>query len=239
MLDADAAIRDVVHSLAARFQPERVILFGSRARGDHHEHSDIDLLVVVEECQDPRQLGLEIARALNGCELDTDIKLTTPELLARNCMIPGKVERDAIREGRVVYEREAWMTESAQDWLSYALSDLELAELIAGRSNQTHNVCYHAQQAAEKALKAVLYLEARDAPHSHRLQDILELVSTVWGLHTLDVDWSGLSAHIGARYPGDEPSQAEAEQALNDARLIVEAVAAEFARRGLAESPNA
>ena len=236
MLDADAAIRDVVHSLAARFQPERVILFGSRARGDHHEHSDIDLLVVVEECQDPRQLGLEIARALNGCELDTDIKLTTPELLARNCMIPGKVERDAIREGRVVYEREAWMTESAQDWLRFAVGDYADAESLFAVGGQSRNVAYISQQAAEKALKAALYLEAGESPHTHDLDQIRSRLPGTWNLDVLEVDWRLLTRQVRARYPelGQEPSPAEAEQALNDARLIVEAVAAEFARRGLA-----
>ena len=237
MLDADAAIRDVVHSLAARFQPERVILFGSRARGDHHEHSDIDLLVVVEECQDPRQLGLEIARALNGCELDTDIKLTTPELLARNCMIPGKVERDAIREGRVVYEREAWMTESAQDWLRFAHDDYRRAErAYADVPRDTRFACWFAHQTAEKALKAALHLEFADAPHTHQLAQLAQRIPPEWGMTHFSEALRQLSTYaVAPRYPNGVPSESDAESAMSDAQKVLETVTAEFARRGLAE----
>jgi hypothetical protein len=43
------AIQAVTDRIAQQFDPQKIILFGSRARGDAHDHSDVDLLVVLDE----------------------------------------------------------------------------------------------------------------------------------------------------------------------------------------------
>jgi predicted nucleotidyltransferase len=87
------------------FQPLKVILFGSRARADARPDSDADLLVVMASAPDKRALAVEMRRSVRDVPLAKDIIVTTPEELARRGELPGSVLRAALREGRVIFER--------------------------------------------------------------------------------------------------------------------------------------
>jgi len=52
-MTAQAAIDEIVDRIAARFSPERIILFGSHARGDAREGSDLDVMVFFREVDNP------------------------------------------------------------------------------------------------------------------------------------------------------------------------------------------
>jgi predicted nucleotidyltransferase len=65
--------------LLAAFNPERIILFGSVARGEATRDSDVDLLVVMPVEGLKRQKQLEIRRAFRGVRVPVDIVVTTPE----------------------------------------------------------------------------------------------------------------------------------------------------------------
>jgi predicted nucleotidyltransferase len=54
-MTAQAAIDEIVDRIATRFSPERIILFGSHARGDAREGSDLDLMVLFREVDDPHE----------------------------------------------------------------------------------------------------------------------------------------------------------------------------------------
>ena len=103
----EKTLRLATERLVNQFQPQRVILFGSQARGTADARSDVDLLII---CPVPRQQGArralmaEMDRALRGVELATDIVVLTPEEFERDRQIPGTVARPAWREGRVLYE---------------------------------------------------------------------------------------------------------------------------------------
>jgi HEPN domain-containing protein len=57
------------------------------------------------------------------------------------------------------------------EWLSYARDDLETAEYLLGmKPRKIEVICYHCQQCAEKALKAVLAFYEEDIPRSHDLR---------------------------------------------------------------------
>ncbi len=90
-----------------RFDPLKVILFGSLARGEVNYDSDIDLLVVFEhvEWEDKRELAVDIRRALAGIPVPLDIIVTDVDEIDRQGHIVGTVLRPALREGRVAYER--------------------------------------------------------------------------------------------------------------------------------------
>ena len=51
---------DLIRRIAERFSPEKIILFGSRARGDAGPDSDIDLLVLFSEVADPNKRAVEL-----------------------------------------------------------------------------------------------------------------------------------------------------------------------------------
>ena len=90
-----------------QFRPQRVILFGSQARGTADARSDVDLLVIcpaVPKGAGRHALMVAMDRALRGLEIATDIIVVTPEEFERDRQIPGTVARPAWREGVVLYE---------------------------------------------------------------------------------------------------------------------------------------
>ncbi len=100
-----AEITEIVRRLATRFQPDRIILFGSHARGTASAGSDADLLVVVPVQGSRRKLATEMELALAGVNMPTDLIVVTPEQLRRDQDRRGTIIHPAVREGIVLYER--------------------------------------------------------------------------------------------------------------------------------------
>ncbi len=102
----DEWMPEVVGRIVEGFDPLRVILFGSRARGDAGPHSDVDLLVVMPDgIEDERRVTVEIRRLLRDLPVAKDVVVTTPEEIERRGDLVGPVLRPALREGKVLYER--------------------------------------------------------------------------------------------------------------------------------------
>ncbi len=89
-------VRDVV-------EPVRVILFGSAARGEMHENSDIDVLVVIDEDLKCRDITGDIYRKLIGYSLPVDVIVATEDDLTRYGDNFSLVYYPALREGRDIY----------------------------------------------------------------------------------------------------------------------------------------
>ena len=98
-------IDEMVLRIVERFDPERIILFGSAARGDAGPDSDVDLLVVMQVEGSKREKAVEIGVAVNDISVPKDIVVTTPEDFEWRKEIVGTIERPAVREGRLVYAR--------------------------------------------------------------------------------------------------------------------------------------
>ena len=74
--------------------------------------------------------------------------------------------------------RKKGLPSSPQNWLNHAESDLSLARLAQGRKEiLSEQVCFHAQQAVEKALKAVLLRQKIEFPLIHDLDALLEIAN--------------------------------------------------------------
>ena len=95
----------VKEQLVAGFHPEKIILFGSQARGTADDRSDIDILVICSFVGKRRHLMIEMDRALGSLDYAFDIIILTPEEFRRDSRIAGTVGRYASREGKVLYER--------------------------------------------------------------------------------------------------------------------------------------
>ena len=238
-IDTDSVIDDMVETIVRGWDPLQVVLFGSRARGDDHKDSDVDLLVVLDDCDDCSGARDGIRDALRPLLVPTDIVVTTPALLVKRACLVGAVERKAVLDGRIVYVRGGGnpVTEAALHQLHLATEDLGTADLLLSSESQPpRQACFHAQQAAEKALKAALELEHNDYPHIHQLEELRQALPPTWPVNGLEVDLVRLSRLvIFARYPDADnlPTRADAVKAVADARLVVDAVVEEFRRRGL------
>lgn len=101
----DEIIGAMVERIASEFNPLRIFLFGSRARGNAGPDSDVDLLVVLEAVEDKRRATHEIRRALADLPISKDIVVTTPDEIRRRGELVGTVLRPALREGQLLYER--------------------------------------------------------------------------------------------------------------------------------------
>ena len=98
-----AHIDRLVQRIVKKFHPERIILFGSHARGDADRDSDIDLLIVMPIRGSKLEAGLAVRRALGVFPIPLDLVLSTPEEFAWRKEVVGTIEWPAAKEGKVLY----------------------------------------------------------------------------------------------------------------------------------------
>ena len=96
---------EAIRRIARQFDPLRIILFGSWARGDARPDSDIDLLVILPYVENKRRMAIRIGNALSDLPVSKDIVVTTPEEIAARGDVIGQILRPALHEGKVIYER--------------------------------------------------------------------------------------------------------------------------------------
>jgi len=102
-----AIIRTMTRRIVSRFHPDKVILFGSHARGTATPDSDLDLLVVMPVRGSKRETCIAIGTSLAAFGVPVDVMVSTPEELIERQGIPGTIERPAAREGKVLYEKRS------------------------------------------------------------------------------------------------------------------------------------
>jgi predicted nucleotidyltransferase len=94
---------DIIHRIVEVAHPEKIILFGSAARGEMGPHSDIDLLII-KGGADALDLMAEIYRNLRGVGAAVDAIVVRPEDVERFKDSHALVIKPALKEGRVVYD---------------------------------------------------------------------------------------------------------------------------------------
>lgn len=101
-----AKVQTAIDTIVTLFNPAKLILFGSYVRGAMHRNSDLDLLVVTEqEVENPRKESIRIRRSLKGIQMPMDILVVGKARLTELADAPGLIYREALRTGKVVYER--------------------------------------------------------------------------------------------------------------------------------------
>ena len=98
-------IQQMVEIIAKQFQPDKIILFGSHARGQAGLDSDVDLLIVMPVAGSRREKAIEIAVALHDIPVSKDVIVVRPEDFEWRSKIVGTIERPAAREGELLYAR--------------------------------------------------------------------------------------------------------------------------------------
>lgn len=101
------AIAEMVRRIVERFHPERIILFGSHARGTAGPHSDVDLLVVMQPHGSKRRRAVEIHGLLAGMGVPKDVIVVSPEEFEAYRDAPGTGIKTAWQEGKILHDRAA------------------------------------------------------------------------------------------------------------------------------------
>lgn len=97
------AIDNVVKQIVDKFKPQRIILFGSYARGNPRPESDVDLLVVMETPLREVQQAIQISQEIDY-RFGLDLIVHTPKYLAERVKMGDWFLRDVLKEGKVLYE---------------------------------------------------------------------------------------------------------------------------------------
>lgn len=107
MTALSAEIQALVGTVADSTGAERVVLFGSRARGDNTPTSDLDLLVIVPDAACPSAAGHAGYTALGVHGMPVDLVVLRRSDFERRALQPWTLAGAAAREGHVVYDRAA------------------------------------------------------------------------------------------------------------------------------------
>jgi uncharacterized protein len=237
-----AVPRELLEPVVEYFKPQRVILFGSRARGEATRDSDIDLLVVVDDDTPTEKLTWKAGyQAQRPYRAAADVFPMRAETFERERTVVGTLAAEADADGIVVYgtpkgscmkaadPRARW--DAVEDWLAVAEEDRRVAAGCMAMDPPLRGVAaFHCQQAVEKLLKGFLVLAGKRSRKTHSLAqlgaaagasfpDIAELV-------TVAKDWSGWA--VDYRYASmrrrAKPSPDEGE--LRRALAVIDELAA-------------
>jgi len=250
----DARLKRIVEALQP-YAPEKILLFGSYARGDQDAFSDVDL-VIIKETEERFLDRLETVYRYIQPDFALDALVYTPdefaamqqegnsfaEQLDRDSIVLYQSSTGRLRQSPALSGQKGWSTmkqeEEARSWLEQAQADLAVAEWLL-QGEHYHATCFWAQQVAEKSLKAFLYLHGERHIIDHSIYRLGKacvkhdpsLAQAMQELGVLD------RFYIPTRYPnglplGSVPAQVyslqDAQRALALAKQAVEIVEAYF-----------
>lgn len=161
-----STVEQITQRLIEGYAPERILLYGSRARGVHRPDSDIDILVIKDTTDAPIARRIAVERLLQDRAVALDIEVYTPREARRLYAAGCPFIEEVMETGKVLYMREA-----AQQWYDDARDELGSAEILLEHQSYK-GACYHAQQCVEKGIKALL-LESGQKPV--KVHDIVRL----------------------------------------------------------------
>jgi predicted nucleotidyltransferase len=97
--------REIKKRLLAKFDLEKIILFGSQARGDENIKSDVDLLLIGNVTYNRYKMMTDALRSLGKMDFAFDVVILSREEFEKHKTIPGTVARYAYKEGSILYEK--------------------------------------------------------------------------------------------------------------------------------------
>jgi predicted nucleotidyltransferase len=103
----DELVREVTQLIVDRFNPRRIIAFGSYARGEHGPESDLDLIVEMETDKSFWERSAEVGKLFIPRDWALDLLVYTPEELATEKGIWGTLPQMIEAEEKVLYERQS------------------------------------------------------------------------------------------------------------------------------------
>ncbi len=104
MMTADM-LDTMVNRIVKQLDPDGILLFGSRARGDAREWSDVDLMIIMNTVLDKRKTAIDTQMLLKDLFISKDIIVVTKDEIHRKRNIVGTLIHAALQDGRMLYER--------------------------------------------------------------------------------------------------------------------------------------
>jgi len=104
---SEQTIQQAVDRLVTAANPSKVILFGSYARGDATEDSDLDLMVIERELPNKFEEMIRLKQALRSLRVPVDVLVYSEEYVQEWGHLPGSALFWALQEGRVMHEVRA------------------------------------------------------------------------------------------------------------------------------------
>ncbi len=105
-LTTEKTIQAIVDRIVEEFDPERVILFGSYARGNPTKDSDLDFLVIMNYQGRRLDILRNIRRTLDDFHMPKDVVIRTPEEVDKYGKYIGTILHPALKEGKVLYAKD-------------------------------------------------------------------------------------------------------------------------------------
>jgi predicted nucleotidyltransferase len=97
-------LKEITYRLVKAFAPEKIFLFGSYAYGQPNDDSDVDVLIVVKDSDQPRYRRARKAyAALRGIKIPTDVIVMTQDEFQKKSTVKSSLVSQAIHEGKLLY----------------------------------------------------------------------------------------------------------------------------------------
>jgi HEPN domain-containing protein len=220
------------------FHPQRVILFGSRARGEATRDSDIDLLVIVDDDTPPEKLTWKAGYAAHRSGRAADVFPMRAGTFERTRAVVNTLAAEADADGIVVYGSPKGSSMKAPDphtrwraverWLRVAEVDRNAAQALLAVPSLRPSVPFHCQQAVEKLLKGFLTLAGKRGGKTHSLEKLGAAAAAsfpeIEELVTAAKNWSDWA--VVYRYPSEDAPPLPDEKELRRALAVIDQLAA-------------
>ncbi|MGV7931130.1 MAG: HEPN domain-containing protein [Spirochaetota bacterium] len=217
---------EIKERIICEYQPESIILYGSRAAGTADDMSDYDILIVKRSGDRPADRRMAVERIIADRSIAVDLMVYTPEEVRSLYAMGSPFITEVIDTGKVIYMRK-----NTQAWIDDARDDLESARLLY-ENGRYKTACYHSQQSVEKGLKALI-IEKGERPE--RVHDIIGLTNRVktagWDISFSTDDMVFLNSIYKGRYPTEEgllphglPGEGDARRALSAAETAMKQI---------------
>lgn len=98
-------LEKLIDIIIEEIDPDKVILFGSRARGDERAYSDYDIMIIKENLKNGRALLRKVYLSLSGIGAPVDLIIIDGKKLRENIDDPFMIYGEVLREGRILYAK--------------------------------------------------------------------------------------------------------------------------------------
>lgn len=217
----ETQIQEAANRIVAALKPKKVILFGSYARGDATEHSDLDLMVVAPENYTKRREAMMAGQnAISYLDVGADVVVYSSDDFAERSHWCSNPAYWAIREGKVLYSK----SEEKMELFKLACEDYKSCEALVSMNVVNHILFFTAQQTVEKSIKAVISNSGLSFPHTHDLLKLNQLaikykIPTPFSVKNLEM----LNPFaVESRYFLPNEEFPDAKEALNIAKTAIE-----------------